>query len=249
MSWMRRPADRAVPAAELPLPAAPPPAAERSAPGLRHAFERLPRAGASVLDLGAALAANVSFFNRLGIRRLRIADLDATLDETGLREAAPGPWARALPDLLPLAEGELFDLVLAWDLPNYIGRERWTALAVRIREHLSPAGALHLLARVGQTMPARPCRYRIVDAGTLSEDVLVAETVPAPRLPHAEVEKIHPGLVAPRSHLGKHGVQEYVLEHAATHHLPPRAVAQPRKRPPGPATRVPPPARKPASDS
>ena len=248
MSWMRRPVGRAEPSPELPLPTAPPPPAEHPAPGLRHALERLPRPSASVLDLGAALAVNVAFFNRIGAR-LRIADLDATLDESGLREAAPALWERSLPDLLPLGPDERYDLVLAWDLPNYVGRARWPALAIRIREHLAPAGAFHLLVRVGQTMPARPCHYRIVDVGTLSEDVLVAETVPALRLPHAEVEKLHPGLVAPRSHLGKHGVQEYVLEHAAAHHLPPRAIAQPRKRPPGPAIRVPaPPPNKPVSE-
>ena len=32
------------------------------------------------------------------------------------------------------------------------------------------------------------------------------------------------------SHLGKHGMQEYVLEHAAEHNLPPRPTAQLRKR-------------------
>ena len=45
---------------------------------------------------------------------------------------------------------------------------------------------------------------------------------------------LHPtlslALVAPRSHLGKHGVQEYLLEHAAEHNLPPRPTAQLRKR-------------------
>lgn len=230
MSWLRRTAGREEVSFEAPLPAAPPPAAEHPSPGLKHALDHLPRPGARVLDLGPALAANVAFFNGLGAR-LRIADLDAALDEADLRDAPAPVFGRALDRLLPFTEGERFDLVLAWDLPNYVGRERWPAVAARITAHLGPAGCFHLLARVGATMPARACLYRIVDAGTLSEDPLVAETLPAPRLPHAEVEKLHPGLVAPRSHLGKHGVQEYLLEHAAAHNLPPRRVAQPRKRP------------------
>lgn len=229
MSWLRQTAGRDEAFGELPLPTAPPPPAEHPAAGLKHVLEHLPRPGASVLDLGPALAANLACFNDLRAR-LRIADLDAAIDELGVREAPPAAWERALAQLLPLREGERFDLVLAWDLPNYLGKERWPALARRLTERLNPAGALHLLARVSATMPARPCHYRILSPGMLSEDVLVIETLPAPRLPHAEVERLHPGLVAPRSHLGKHGVQEYVLEHASRHDMPPRPVAQPRQR-------------------
>jgi len=230
MKWLRRSAGDGEPSpVEIALPEAPPPATEIPAPGLKHALGHLPRSGARVLDLGAALAANVAFFNGLGAR-LRIADLDASIDEAGLREAPAAAWERGADELLALPESESYDLVLAWDLPNYVGRDRWPALVKRITAHLAPMGAVHLMVRVGQTMPARPCRFRIVEAGKLLEDALVAETVPAPRLPHAEVEKLHPGLVAPRSHLGKLGVQEYVLEHAERHHLPPRRVAQPRQR-------------------
>ena len=86
------------------------------------------------------------------------------------------------------------------------------------------------LVRVGAEMPERPCIYRIVEPGILSEEIASTTMVAAPRLPHADVEKLHPVLVAPRSHLGKHGVQEYLLEHAAEHNLPPRPTAQQRKR-------------------
>ena len=47
--------------------------AEHPSPGLKAALDHLPRTGASVLDLGQALAANVAFFQPLGVR-LRIAD-------------------------------------------------------------------------------------------------------------------------------------------------------------------------------
>lgn len=201
---------------------------EYAAPGLKTALEHLPRPGGSVLDLGPALGANVAYFGKVGAR-VRIADLERTIDDEGAREAIPALWERKLPHLLPFDDGERFDLVLAWDLPNYLGRERWPAVARRIVERLSPAGAVHLLARVGAEMPARPCLYRIVEPGLISEQSIATSMVPAPRLPHAEIEKINPGLVAPRSHLGKHGVQEYVLEQASAHNLPPRPVAQPRK--------------------
>ncbi len=229
MSWIRPSAGRGDALADVPLPSDPPPPAEHPTAGLKHVFARLRRPGASVLDLGPALAANVAFFNPFGAR-LRIADLDAAIDEAHARDVPLPVWERNLDRLLPLRDDERFDLVLAWDLPNYVGREQWSAFARRLTPRIAPGGALHLLARVGTNMPARPCHYRILSADVLSEDALLAETVPAPRLPHAEVERLHPGLVAPRSHLGKHGVQEYVLEPAAEHDLPPRRVAQPRQR-------------------
>lgn len=234
MGWLHRTADRAEAATLVAPPAAaePPPAPareEHAAPGLRHALEQLPRPGASVLDLGPALAANVAFFEALGAR-LRIADLDGSLEEIELLAAPPAAWAARMPELLPFHADERFDLVLAWDLPNYLGRERWLAVARHVIARLARNGAFHLLVRVGADMPARPCQYRILDRGLISEQALTSTRVPAPRTPHAEVEKLHPGLVAPRSHLGKHGVQEYVLEPAALYDMPPRPVAQPRKR-------------------
>jgi hypothetical protein len=234
MGWLSRSAERAETATLIAPPAtaepSPPPALEEhGAPGLHHALEQLPRPGASVLDLGPALAANVAFFEVIGAR-LRIVDLDASLEEVDLLALPPAAWAARLPELLAFHEHESFDLVLAWDLPNYLGRERWPAVAGHLIARLSRNGAFHLLVRVGADMPARPCRYRILDQGLISEEALTSTRVPAPRMPHAEVEKLHPGLVAPRSHLGKHGVQEYVLEHAERYDMPPRRVAQPRKR-------------------
>ena len=71
----------------------------------------------------------VARFNGLGRRiRLRIADLDAAVDDLGLREVPAGHWERRLPDLLPRRDDERFDLVLAWDLVNYFGRDRWPSL-------------------------------------------------------------------------------------------------------------------------
>ena len=240
MSWLHRSADRAHALREPPPQATPQRAAEYQAAGLKLALEHLPRPYASVLDLGPPLAANVARFNRLGMRvRLRIGDLDAAIDDLGLREAPLAHWERRLPELLPLREAERFDLVLAWDLPNYIGRDRWPSLVRHLVPRLAPGGAFHVLVRVGHSMPSHPCRYRIGADGMLAEENVTIDSVPAPRLPHAEVEKLHPGLVAPRSHLGKQGVQEYLLEHASAHNLPPRRVAQARTRPPSGAIRVP----------
>lgn len=233
MTWLRRAEAATAPAAppgSADAAAPEPQEVEHTAPGLKQALERVPRPGASVLDLGPALASNVDFFNRLGAR-LRIADLERSLREQDLwlPTAKLAAWERAAAPLLAAGDGERYDLVLTWDLPNYLGRERWTAVARRLVERLAPGGMLHLLARTGKLMPATPSHFRWVTSDKIREAPRDAATATPPRFSHGEIERLHQGLAAARSFLDKHGLQEFVLEHADELKLPPRAVAQPRK--------------------
>jgi hypothetical protein len=191
---------------------------QQPAPGLRTALDSLPRPGGSVLDLGPALAANVAYCAEARAR-LRVADLG---------EALRSSVQVRIEELLPLAAGERFDLVLAWDLPNYFARERWSAIAALLAERLNEQGVFHLFARIGAEMPTSPCRYRVVPGKLVAVETVDDGARPAPRFTHADVEKIHPGLSSLHSHLGKHGVQEYVLQRAALLNVPPRAVAKAR---------------------
>jgi len=233
MTWLRRTEGVAAPSASPSAvdfePAAPDPV-EHAAPGLKQALERMPRPGASVLDLGPALEANIDFFNRLGAR-LRIVGLEESLRELDLW-AAPAKlaaWERAVAPLFADGDGERYHLILAWDLPNYLGRERWAPVAKLLAERLAPGGMLHLLARTGKQMPATPSHYRCSADDHLKEELRDAATVTPPRFSHGEIERLHEGLAAARSFLDKTGAQEFVLEHAGELNLPPRPVAQPRK--------------------
>jgi hypothetical protein len=251
VTWFRRSEATATtgsaPAAPVAPPTSPPPPAHHPAPGLKLALDRHARPGCAVLELGPLLAANLAVFNAAGVR-LRVLDLESVLAEESFGDLPAAAWERRLGELLRFGEQERFDLVLAWDLPNYFPRERWLPLAQRIGAHLAPAGAVHVLARTGREMPARPSRFRIEQSGVLDEEILTHAHVPAPRFSHHEVETLHPGLAAAKSFLGKQGMQEYLLEHSEELHLPPRRVAQARNRPPSPAIRVPyvPQPRKPA---
>jgi len=233
MSWLRRSGDSPAAPATPPAasqPAGPPPEIVHSAPGLKQALERLPRPGASVLDLGPPLAQNVAFFNRLGAR-LEVFDLESTLRDERLwvAPAKLAHWRERAPAALGLGAAASFDLILVWDLPNYLGRERWPTLAERLVARLAKGGMLHLLARTGREMPERPSLFRWVEIDAIREEPRGDERVPAPRFSHGEIEKLHPGLAAAKSFLDKHGLQELLLEHADELKLPPRAVAELRK--------------------
>ena len=228
MSWLR-PGAVVAPAPAM-APRATPPDSEHAAPGLKQALDRMPRPGAAVLDFGPALAANVEFFRRLQAR-VRVIDFEGTLVDANLWNASAklSAWDEGIAHALDGGADEQYDLILVWDFPSYLGRDRWPAVARRLVERLRPGGVVHLFSRTGKQMPARPGHFRITAAETVREQPRVGETVEPPRLSHGEVERLHPGLAAVRSYLDKHGVQEFLLEHAATLNLPPRAVAQPRK--------------------
>ncbi|MFN7943331.1 MAG: class I SAM-dependent methyltransferase [Thermoanaerobaculia bacterium] len=231
MSWLRRWRGEAPPApVTVPPPPPPPPAEiEHGAPGLRRALERLAKGGGSVLDLGPALAENVAFFNGLHAR-IRILDLEATLAEEGLWESSlPLPaWSQRAAAALAIDAEERFELVLAWDLLHYLGGERWSAVVAVLGRHVAPGGVIHLLARTGKEMPARPGRFRIPAADLLRESPATGAFAPVPRFSHGEIEKLARGFASTVSYLDKHGLQELLLEHAEELHLPPRAEAQPR---------------------
>lgn len=231
MTWLRRSAALASPLA-APVTVAPEPSAavEHSAPGLKEALARLPRSGASVLDLGAVSSVNVEFFNRIQAR-LVVFDLEATLEEAGLWEAPAKlpPWVARVPAALSLRD-QRFDLILAWDYSNYLGRERWPAVARELASRLAPHGSLHILVRSGKTMPSRPGRYQLASKETILEESHRYGTIAPPRFGHAEIERLHPGLAAAKSFLDKHGVQEIVLERSEELNLTPRPQAQPRHR-------------------
>jgi len=226
MGWLRRPGAEAA-IAEAPSA---PPELEHSAPGLRQALDHLPRPGASVLDFGPALTANIELFRRIQAR-VRVLDFEGSLLEAKLWETPRKAiqWEGALDGALGLGAHERFDLVLAWDFPNYLGKERWAAVARRLVERLSPRGVLHLLVRSGKEMPARPSHFRITAGESIRESQRARDRLEPPRFSHGETERLHPGLGAARSFLDKHGLQEFLLERAETLNLPPRAVAQPRK--------------------
>jgi hypothetical protein len=229
MSWLR-PSGAAAAPVLAEEPPAPPVDIEHAAPGFKQAADRLPRPGASVLDLGPALAANVAFFRRLQAR-LRVSDLEGTLAEAGIWSPPKklGRWPAQVASVLSAGSDEQYDLILTWDFSNFLGRERWPAVAELLVERLRPTGVVHLLARTGREMPALPGQFRITAADTIRETPRVTETVPPPRFSHGEIERLHPGLAAARSFLDKHSVQEFLLEHADVLNLPPRPVAQPRK--------------------
>ena len=113
-----------------------------------------------VLDLGPAVGGNVDFLAGLSCR-VQIADLQQSLfpsDEA--RPTISGEDFQALLDH-DLPPGEGFDVVLAWDLLDYLEESRIRILS-RHLARLCPAGSLLLvLVSTRREIPDRPNRFEI----------------------------------------------------------------------------------------
>lgn len=184
---------------------------EHHSPGLEVALGiASERESVRVLDLGPAVAANLDFLSAFA-RHVRFVDLlgdGGPISELGEFEGQE--LRRRVREILPSDWG-VYDLVLAWDLINYLDEVRVESIVERLRA-LSHGGTV-LFAMIATTreIPARPLTYTIADRSTVTaggDDP--AAVVECPRRPPAAVERLLSGFSVERSYLLRHGVQEYV---------------------------------------
>jgi hypothetical protein len=171
--------------------------------------EEIRRRKLTVLDLGSAVGSNVEFLSQYGCK-LFIEDLYAAL-----AGRAPGDGDLAgssfFAEFLSLPEDTRFDVVLAWDLFDYLQRKELAAFAEQLRRYTDRGACIFSLISYHKTIPAQPYRFRIKDDQHLIYERRTDAERPSPRLAPAEVTNLLKGFRVDRSFLLKHGIQEYLL--------------------------------------
>ncbi len=157
-----------------------------------------------ILDFGSASGDNVSFFSQVG-GRMEILDLYSRLserrfDDDALREVVAGASA----------SDEPFDLILAWDVLDYLSREQIRALFAMLAHRRAPGTRILLSLCYAKDMPMHPRGYRIESAEILAFEPVRAMR-PSPRYQESTVLKAVPGLDVEASFLMRHGAREYVF--------------------------------------
>ncbi len=162
-----------------------------------------------VLDLGPGIGTNVEFLSGRA-RHVRFV---------GLLEG-DSPWARPADAeqndvtgeaerFLPASWGE-FDLVLAWDVLDYLDGARARSVVDRLHVLCRPGACLFALAAIAGDLPERPLVYSIVGDDTLEYRTLTPARRPGPSRPSLAIERVLAGFSIERSFVLRHGVQEYV---------------------------------------
>lgn len=194
--------------------------------GLGTALSLLPRhRPARVLDLGPANGQNVAFFSEHGCQ-LEIFDLYSSITDYrnqgfGASSRSPSPVHAAVAAFLQRAEinaksqdpaeDEAFDLILAWDLLDYISDQEIAELFVGLKPHRKSGTRLLAFVSYRGPIPSRPRRYQIADRKHLAFDDGAANGRPSPGYKEAQLLKLLPGFVVESCYLMRHGIQEYVF--------------------------------------
>lgn len=187
-----------------------------------------------VLDLGPAVGANISFLAEHFPCSVEVVDLMASLQASAGSDAES-----AVADAIP-GQGEAADLVLAWDVFNYLSKEQFRAAGRRLAQRCRPRAMVFAMIVTSAEMSRKPGSYlftqraaaprpAIPTGGRLAPGSvssggggnvrggieLVYRREPgrrsSPRYRPAEVDGMLSGFSVERSMLLRHGIQEFLL--------------------------------------
>ena len=164
-----------------------------------------------ILDLGPACGTNVEFFS--GFRcKMYVADLFDTLVT---KSPVPPEHGRVGPRLfdrqLAIEDGTHFDIVLAWDVLNYLHANALLDVFGQLRQFCRQGTMLHALIWGRSEIPATPMRFRITDERHVTFEVSSPVTRHNPRYAPREMERLMAGFRVSRSYLLRNAMQEYIF--------------------------------------
>lgn len=215
MGWFRRTggAGAGPPAGEdpgSPTEAEALPALERTAPGLAALTRGLTADGRhTILDLGPASEPNFRHHARFA-RRIRFFDLL-------VRSPGTGGWAAAL-EQVPVYADHAYDVVLAWNLLDRVGREERPEVVKRLVALAGPGARIHLITDMSGDALAHPLRFTLMDDQHVLQEAVSPPVPASPPLLPAEVERLLAPLRVEHAFTLRHGLREYVAVRPA----PPR---------------------------
>jgi 2-polyprenyl-3-methyl-5-hydroxy-6-metoxy-1,4-benzoquinol methylase len=153
----------------------------------------------TILDLGPAIGANVTFFGeRLGCR-LIVEDLYTELDQFA-REGRMGEFGAFLARRLAHPEHSV-DAVLCWDLFDYLDKPSAQALGAALARLVKPGGALFGFFATAAATDQHYTRFVVVDDTTLEHRTYPGSRARQLVLLNRDVAMLFPGLNVSESFL------------------------------------------------
>lgn len=164
-----------------------------------------------ILDLGSARPETLALFGRYRCR-LDFADLAEGIDGLVPDPEDPRALRSRAEALLPPRRHEPVDVVLCWDLPNYLQRPALTTLMDCIAERARPRSLVHLMVVYsGTRMPARPSHYAPLPDGRLASTPATTDQRDAPRYSPEDLGRCLRGYVVEGAVLLRNGMQEFLF--------------------------------------
>lgn len=165
-----------------------------------------------VLDLGGAMGANVRYLSRYSCK-LYIADLFATLlhDQPASLEDPEVDFLSRCEEALDLDSRDRVDLILAWDLFDYLRPDQIRSLAALLGPYCHENTVLFALASYHKQISARPGSYEILSHDTLLYHPTGIALRSSPQHKEPDLERALTGFEVEQSFLLRHGQHEYLF--------------------------------------
>lgn len=140
-------------------------------PGITAMYNELKASrNLKVLDLGSTSALSFDFFSRLSCK-IHFENLDEFFQEPCYQDLAGQALIESLEAFLTEFSSDIyFDIVLTWDLFNYLDLTAIEWLASRLSAHCNPNTLLHAVRCVSPSIPATPRHFQILNQYYLQID-------------------------------------------------------------------------------
>jgi len=171
----------------------------------------------NVLDLSPANPELVEYFSGYRCKLVLPGCRDELLDLKPDEEDASKPTIETeINASLPSrAAGELpLNLILLWDLPNFLDKRVLRALAAQLAERCDHNTVLHTYIHTRQNMPDQPADYRLMPDNHILVDIAGTWNTPCPMYYQEMLHKLLAPFRIVRGMLLSNGLQEYILRPA-----------------------------------
>jgi hypothetical protein len=116
-----------------------------------------------ILDLGSASTSSLSFFSRKSCH-IHFENMNEFLVDYSDSRRLGKNIRDALEEYLhSFSENEKFDVVLTWDIFNYLDKDTFYWLINRLNTYSHADTLLHMIKYIGKDIPSSPCYFQILD--------------------------------------------------------------------------------------
>jgi hypothetical protein len=140
-------------------------------------------------------------------RELEKKRLDATESEMA--------WDAVFAELLPYEEDTCFDVILAWDVLNYLQKHQVLGLAQALQRFCKPGATLFAQIATRKSMPAQPRRYHILSSDRLLYQTASQALRSAPLYCEPDLRRMLVGFEVKNSFLLRNGTHEYLFSYSS----------------------------------
>lgn len=165
----------------------------------------------NILDLGPAFGSNVEFFSQFSCK-IYIEDLFQTLTSFDFFSPEDGFGYDAVFEyLLPFRNNTRFEIVLVWDLLNYLEHEEFRHLIRHLSRFTHSGSLLFALLSTQKHIPEKPINFKIVDSQSLIYETSASVLRPCPQYEQSDLRHLMPNFRVCNSFILRNGMKEYLF--------------------------------------